>query len=208
MIIRDFFPTAAKEFGEIARAAAATDLTAPTPCSDFDVRTLVNHVIGTTGALATVGRREPLDPEDPYGAKNDATGGDWAGQLVARATTLAEVWSMPDAWDGTVSMAGQELPATLIGEMSMVEMLLHGWDLARASGQQLTVPDDVGRELLRHIDDTAEWGRSVGAYGPAVALEGRQGASAFERALAAAGRDPAWQSSGRQPTAPPTDPTG
>ncbi len=192
MIIRDYFPTAAKEVGEIAGAAASADLTAPTPCTEFDLKTLINHVIGTTGALAAVGRREELDADDPYGTANDATGGDWSGRLAESATALADVWSRPEAWDGTVSMTGQEMPATLIGEMSMAEMLLHGWDLARATGQQLTIPDDVGGELLRHIDETAQWGRSMGAYGPQVAVEGPSRATAFVRALAASGRNPAW----------------
>ncbi len=197
MIIRDYFPTAAKEVGEIARGAASADLTAPTPCTDFDLKTLINHVIGTTGALAAVGRREELDADDPYGARNDATGGDWAALLDKRVTALAGVWSKEKAWDGTVSMAGQEMPATLIAEMSLAEMLLHGWDLARATGQQLTVPDDVGGELLRHIDETAEWGRSMGAYGPQFAVREQARATAFERALAAAGRDPAWTAGDR-----------
>jgi hypothetical protein len=86
MILRDYFPTAAKEVGEIARAAASADLTAPTPCTDFDLRTLINHVIGTTGALAAVGRREELDADDPYGAANDATDGDWVGRLRSGRT--------------------------------------------------------------------------------------------------------------------------
>jgi hypothetical protein len=94
-------------------------------------------------------------------------------------------------------MAGQEMPAALIGEMAMAEMLLHGWDLARATGQQLSVPDDVGGELLRHIDETAQWGRSVGAYGPQVAVEEPSGATAFVRALATSGRNPAWTTGGR-----------
>ena len=192
MIIRDYFPTAAEQMSQIAAGAANADLTASTPCTEFDLRGLVNHVIGTTAALAAVGRREPLDADDPYGAKEDATGGDWAGELTARATALAEAWSTPAAWEGTVSMAGQELPATLIGEMSLAETLLHAWDLAQASGQQLTVPDDVGRELLRHIDETAEWGRSMGAYGPEVTVDQSDRAPAFARALAAAGRNPAW----------------
>ena len=113
------------------------------------------------------------------------------------ATALADVWSRQEAWDGTVSMAGQEMPATLIGEMSLAELLLHGWDLARATGQHLIVPEDVGGELLRHVDETAEWGRSMGAYGPRVAIEEPAHATAFERALAAAGRDPAWKAGNR-----------
>ncbi len=192
MIIRDYFPAAAAQIGEIAAGAANADLTASTPCTEFDLRHLVNHVIGTMGALSAVGRREPLDTEDPYGAKKDVTGGDWTRAVAARATALAEAWSAPAAWDGTVTMAGQEMPATLIGEMSLAEMLLHGWDLAQTTGQQLTVPDDVGRELLRHIDRTAEWGRSMGAYGPAVTVEHPDRAPAFRRALAAAGREPSW----------------
>ncbi len=192
MIIRDYFPTAAQDVITIAHGATRTPLTAPTPCAEFDLRHLIDHLIGTTGGLTRLGRREPLDPDDPYGSRTDATGGDWLAVLAGNLTALADAWSTDGAWDGTVDMGGSALPATMIGEMSMAEVLLHGWDLASAAGHRLAVPDDVAGELLRHIEQTAEWGRSMGAYGEPVRLDEQTAAGPFGRALAAAGRDPHW----------------
>ena len=87
------------------------------------------------------------------------------------------------------------MPAPMIGEMALAEMLLHAWDLAAATGQSLVVPDKIGRELRRSIEETAELGRSMGAYGVEVAV--RAQASEFERALAASGRDPRWRAAER-----------
>ena len=195
MIIRRYFPTAAADVAAIARGAAATPLTAPTPCAEFDLRTLINHFIGTTDALARVGRRHALNPDDPYGARNDATAGDWPAALASNLSELAAVWSAEPTWNGAVDMGGNELPAVLIGEMSMAEVLLHGWDLAAATGQRLSVPDDAASELLRHITDTAEWGRSMGAYGPVV-VDAAAARGPFGRALATAGRAPRWTPNG------------
>jgi uncharacterized protein (TIGR03086 family) len=88
-------------------------------------------------------------------------------------------------------MGGQAMPAPMIGEMALAEMLLHGWDLARATGQQLVLSDEIGRELRRSIEETAELGRAMGAYGDEVGVPAQ--ATEFERALAASGRDPRWR---------------
>jgi uncharacterized protein (TIGR03086 family) len=183
MTIRDLFPTAAAQVCEVVRHADTQDLGAATPCTEFDLRRLVNHFVGTTGALARVGDGEPLDPEDPYGSREDPAGGDWRAELTRNVEAVAKSWGRPEAWEGTVSMGGGEMPATMIGDMSLAEVLLHGWDLARATGQQLTVSAEVGAEL----------GRTMGAYGPAVDVD--PAADDFERALGASGRDPRWQQS-------------
>ncbi|MET1008177.1 MAG: TIGR03086 family metal-binding protein [Propionibacteriaceae bacterium] len=190
MSIRDFFPGAAHEVTGVVRRIDTEDLTRPTPCTDFALRELINHFIGTTAALARVGRREALDSEDPYGASQNPSAGDWQTQLATNLDQLASVWAESQAWEGTVDMGGGDMPATMIGEMALAEILLHGWDLARASDQRLTVSDEVGKELLRSIEETGELGRQMGAYGPEVAVDEKAGA--FERALAASGRDPGW----------------
>jgi uncharacterized protein (TIGR03086 family) len=153
---------------------------------------LVNHFIGTTGALARVGRREALDPDDPYGSQRDPSQGDWQHELATNIESVAQTWAQPEAWEGTVQMGGPAMPAPMIGEMALAEVLLHGWDLAQATGQQLPVPDEVGRELRRSIEETAELGRSMGAYGDEVRVENEE--SEFQRALGASGRDPGWRS--------------
>jgi uncharacterized protein (TIGR03086 family) len=174
----------------VVQRAGQADLGSPTPCPDFELKGLINHLIGTTGALVRVGLRSPLDSTDPYGSSVDSTGGDWQATLSTNLDSLARVWGDTSAWEGTVDMGGHEMPAAMIAEMAMAEMALHGWDLARATGQQLTLADDVAAELRRSIEETGELGRSTGAYGPEVLLA--EDGTEFERALAASGRDPRW----------------
>lgn len=208
----DFFKTALSPTGmlgdmtlnafpeDVARAvigvvagAGDSDLHFPTPCANFDLKTLVNHFIGTTGALGRVGRREPLDPADPYGATTNATNGDWPAQLSVILDGLARAWADPKAWQGEVDMGGQTMPAAMIGEMAMAEVVLHGWDLARATRQRLDIAAETATELRRSIEATAELGRQMGAYGPHVDIAVEAGD--FEHALAASGRNPDWTAS-------------
>jgi hypothetical protein len=54
--------------------------------------------------------------------------------------------------------------------MALIEILLHGWDVARATDQQVDVSDALGAELLRCVAETADLGRQVGAYGTKVSV--------------------------------------
>lgn len=190
MTMTTFPPEVASAVSAVVAGAGALDLSSATPCADFDLKALINHVIGTTAALARVGRREPLDPTDPYGEHTDASGGDWQGQLTSNLDGLAQAWAEPQAWEGSVDMASQIMPAPMIGEMALAEVVLHGWDLARATGQRLVIEEHTAAELRRSVEATAELGRQMSAYGPAV--EVAPDASDFDRALAASGRDPDW----------------
>ena len=186
----DFHP-AADEVVRIVTAADVDTLEAPTPCVNFDVGELVNHFVGTMGALARVGERQALDPEDPYGARQNPSREDWRRILADNIEAVRHAWSKPAAWEGTVTMGGQQMPAPMIAEMALAEMLLHGWDLARATGQQLDVPDRVAGGLRRSVEETAELGRTMGAYGDAVPVSAAAGE--LDRALGASGRDPRWR---------------
>jgi hypothetical protein len=81
MNARELMPRAVES---VVAVLDADDLTAPTPCTDFDVRGLINHFAGTTHWLAQVGKRAPTDPDDPYGTKQDVTTGDWRALLRDR----------------------------------------------------------------------------------------------------------------------------
>ena len=82
------------------------------------------------------------------------------------------------------------MPASTIGEMAYAEILLHGWDVARAVGSGLELTPEMAAALLQTIEETADLGRRMGAYGAAVEVP--EDAGDFDRALAAAGRDPDW----------------
>lgn len=172
-----------------ARAGAGTDLAGPTPCGDWDLRTLVRHFVGTSGAFVRAGRDKALDPDDPWGSNAVLDESDWAGQLAGQVAAAGEAWSRPWAWTGSIE--GAQMPATAVGEMGLIELMLHGWDVARAAGQSLPVSDELGAEVLRCLEPTLDQGRQFEVYGPAVSVP--EDASAFARALGLSGRDPDWR---------------
>ncbi len=109
--------------------------------------------------------------------------------LADNVEALADAWAGDAAWSGSVQL-GAEMPASTIGEMAYAEILLHGWDVARAVGSGLELTPEMAAALLQTIEETADLGRRMGAYGAAVEVP--EDAGDFDRALAAAGRDPDW----------------
>lgn len=171
------------------RASAGADLAGPTPCGDWDLRTLVRHFVGTSGAFVRAGQAKALDPDDPWGSNAVLAEPDWAGQLADQVATAGEAWSRPEAWTGSVE--GAQMPASAVGELGLIELMLHGWDVARAGGQSLEVSDELGAEVLRCLEPTLEQGREFEVYGPPVRVPAD--ASAFAQALGLSGRDPDWR---------------
>jgi uncharacterized protein (TIGR03086 family) len=82
------------------------------------------------------------------------------------------------------------MPAAVVGAMVLGEFVLHGWDLARASGQRLRCAPEAATAVYESAVAMGDQARSMGVYGPAVAVAAE--ASPLERALGAAGRDPGW----------------
>ncbi len=121
----------------------------------------------------------------------DLTGGDWAADLVTHLDRTADSWSEPGAWEGTTHMGGPtELPASLVGGMVVVEMLVHGWDLAKATDQRLELDDDLLDFVHEEVAKTAEQGRAMDVYGAEVTVT--PSSSTLDKLLGLTGRDPAW----------------
>ena len=182
---------AAAPLVEVIRTIRPDQLGAPTPCAEYDVRKLVNHLLFWGPSLEGAARKENVPP--PAGAETDLdlTGGDWATALEDQVARTVAAWSRPAAWEGTTHMGGPtELPASLVGGMVVGELVVHGWDLARATGQRPVWDDDLVEYLHEEVVQTAEVGRQMGVYGPEVAVPAS--ASALDRTLARTGRDPAW----------------
>lgn len=83
-----------------------------------------------------------------------------------------------------------ELPASLIGGMIVGELVVHGWDLARATSQRPTWDQELIAYLHEEVMTTAEQGREMGAYGPEVAIPASS--STLDRVLGLTGRNPGW----------------
>jgi uncharacterized protein (TIGR03086 family) len=114
--------------------AGITDdqLAGATPCDDFTVADLVGHVNTSAIRLGALARREAA--EEP---------GDSSRELIGQhVRALATAWQEPSAWQGTTDV-GIELTNEVWGRIALTEMVVHGWDLATATGQPFELPDRV-----------------------------------------------------------------
>ncbi|MFC4003943.1 TIGR03086 family metal-binding protein [Prauserella oleivorans] len=184
-------PAAARDLTDVVRDIGRRDLDRPTPCTDYTVRGLLNHLLYWGPSLLTAVRKEDPPPRAASEETAALVTGDWQRRLCDLVADLADALSDKKAWQGTTTMGGGELPGSMIGGMVLVEFVVHGWDLATALGSQRPWSPEaaVGAEdVLRGM---AEQGRQMNVFGPAVAVPAS--APALDRALALSGRDPAWQ---------------
>src|SRR4029453_17212446 len=99
------------EAASVVRGVKPDQLTAPTPCAEWDVRTLTNHLLQVACARHLAGRRQPVSDE-LWGRDFMAEG--WADRFDDEGRAAATAWGQPGAWDGMVSMGGTEMPAPMI----------------------------------------------------------------------------------------------
>ncbi len=106
---------------------------------------------------------------------------------------MARAWREPAAWEGTTRIAGSDGPADIIGLSAASELVVHGWDVARARGQKYDPgPAAIGaarRFLSLFASPDAPAGPDV-AFGPS--REVPDDAPELDRVAALAGRDPRW----------------
>ena len=188
MSTREHLQSVVTTLQPVVRSVSDDDMGASTPCTDFDVRAVANHMLGTMEAMRRIGASEPMDAEDPWGTSGDHMSDQWREDLDRTLNEYAEAWSSPEAWEGDV-MDGA-MPKQAIGDMAFVEAILHGWDLAKGSGQDLQFDVEVVDRALEIMEQIGEMGRSQGAFGPEVSVP--EDAAPFDRVLAQAGRDPRW----------------
>jgi len=181
---------AAAEAARVVDGTPEGTLSAPTPCGDWDLRTLLNHTILWTSYSAE--RRAHGESVDEELMNKDFTADPGFRQDYARQINKAiTAWNNPEAWTGTRNVMGSATPAADVGAMLLMETALHGWDVAAATGQEFTVDDRTAGALEDIVQAQAELFRKYQGF--ADAIEPPQNATAFERALALSGRDPSWK---------------
>jgi uncharacterized protein (TIGR03086 family) len=175
---------------EVVQGIEPGRLDGPTPCPEWDVRRLLNHLIlwtGHRGALAA--GKEPIEGPDEDHDFTAEPG--WAESYALGSTATAQAWSDPAAWEGETGMSGAgRMPAPFVGGILFVEWILHGWDLAAATGQKLDLDADLEEALSDQVGGMLETARKYKVFGDEVAVPAS--APRFDRTLGLAGRDPGW----------------
>ncbi|POM26585.1 hypothetical protein BTM25_09860 [Actinomadura rubteroloni] len=160
-------------------------LTAPTPCAGLSVAGLIEHFDTLALRLtATAGKRPRPDPSGT-GLRSD-----WRGGVPARLKILAEAWADPAAWEGVTSLAGREVPAAFAGTHTLNELVLHGWDLARAVRLPYTADAADVTACIGLLESLPDEFRALGVFGAPVPVP--PDAPGLDRLVALSGRDPSW----------------
>jgi uncharacterized protein (TIGR03086 family) len=108
----------------------------PTPCAQFTVRGVLEHMLGGAAAFAAAFRGE--QPPAGGGAPGD---GDVLGAFGPALTSLVDAIRSPGALDRTVAAPFGEVPGQAFARFVVLDGLVHGWDLATATGQAYDPPD-------------------------------------------------------------------
>ncbi|MGY3200909.1 TIGR03086 family metal-binding protein [Streptomyces sp. TE5632] len=178
----------------LAEGVADVQLVDGTPCPRYAVRDILSHLVGLSAAFRDAGRKD-------LGATTDTSpdtalpdfGPGWREELPRVLGELADAWRDPGAWAGMTRAGGVDLPGEVAGAVAADELVIHGWDLARATGQDYA-PDpaalDAAHAFLRAA--AAEPGRDggEGIFGPVVPVPPE--APLLDRTVGLSGRDPGW----------------
>ena len=161
------------------------DLLAPTPCPDWTVGDLLVHLMGLSWEFAQAARKAP--PAQPEAAVLPPH---WRSRMPVLIEDLATAWKDPAAWTGTAQAGGVTMPAAEMGMVAMNEIVMHSWDLAQATGQEMAADPRVLEALIEFLSQGPAEG-TPGMFGPRLPVDSEE--SLLEQALALAGRDPSWQ---------------
>ncbi|MEU9357195.1 TIGR03086 family metal-binding protein [Streptomyces sp. NPDC048301] len=186
---------AARQIHELIGSVEDRQLSGPTPCPDYSVRELLGHLLGLTIAFRDAGLKDlgPTTDTSPDSAL-PVLPDDWRTSLPPLLEELVAAWRAPSALEGMTRAGGVDLPGQIAGMVARNELLVHGWDLARSTGQDFRAEEEDLRssEAMLSGDDDRSGADAI--FGPPVTLPA--GAPLLDRVIGLSGRRPDWRPEG------------
>jgi len=154
--------------GTLVGGVRADQWSLPTCCTDWDVRAVTNHVVGGFTLLAGTLTNGRLDGD----FDRDWLGSDPTTSYQAAAQAVSTAWHSPGALQDPVTLTFGTVPAPLAAVIHLTEVLVHGSDIAVATGAEHLIDEELCAELLATmrrigIDNF----RVPGIFGPAVPVD-------------------------------------
>lgn len=180
---------AGTEFGRLVDGTRADQLDLPTPCARFTVRELINHVTAGATMFAWAFEQGSVPDAELAALMGDVLGDDPSAAYAGASERVQAAYHAPGALDGNVTLPFGEMPRAAALSIAAFDVAVHAWDLAHATGQDLTLPDAHAVDML--------------ALGEAIGIDGFRDGDMFADAVAVSDAAPAWDRlaafSGRQP---------
>lgn len=175
---------------EVLANVTDEQLSATTPCDPMRLSDLVQHIGGLALAFTAAARKDfgPLTDTPPVNTGElDA---DWRTSFPLRLAELAAAWRDPSAWEGMTRAGGVDFPAEVGGLVALTEVVIHGWDVASATGQPYDVDAESADAVLPYVTESAAEGPIEGLFGAAMPVA--DDAPVLDRIIALSGRAPGW----------------
>jgi uncharacterized protein (TIGR03086 family) len=185
---------AARRLGDLVGGVPDELLSAPTPCPAYALGDLVEHIGGAAVAFTGAAAKD-LGDATSQGPSGDASrlSDDWRSRIPRDLAALAEVWRDPAAWTGMTKAGGVDLPGEVAGLVALDELVIHGWDVARATGQAYEVDAATLEAVHGFVAQFSEPGMEEARAGLfAAVVEVPEDAPLLDRVIGLTGRDPAW----------------
>jgi len=162
----------------ILRGLTSEDRPKATPCTEFTCHELAEHLFGSLTGLGAMAGATVVNPEE----------GSLENRVSVMAAQVIDAWRTVDL-DGTVpGPGGSQMPASIGAVILPIELVLHGWDLAQASGQRIHISDELVEYVRGMAETVVPDGRGRGAF--AAEVSPADDATAVDRLAAYTGRTP------------------
>lgn len=172
--------------GDLVANVEAGQFSDPTPCPEFDVRALLSHLVAGNHRYVQIAHGEPATATPLAG---DLVNDDALTPYKESAAAVSRAWSDPALLERTVQLPFGEFPGAFALGVHTVEGIVHGWDLATATGQPSELEPDLYAVAWRNTKDIDDSFRGPGRpFGPAVPVS--PDATDTERLMAWLGRRP------------------
>ncbi|TDB87873.1 TIGR03086 family protein [Actinomadura sp. KC216] len=173
---------------EILAGVDDARLADPTPCADYSVGDLIDHVdVVADGFTALALRKYSESADREPSAANLAPG--WRDVVAEHLRALGAAWDDPAAWEGGTDVGGGlELANDVWGKITLTEIVVHGWDLAKATGRPADMPEEAVRRCFDHVATFVPNAPVPALWGPAVEVPAD--APLIDRVVAITGRTP------------------
>ncbi|MGV9347927.1 TIGR03086 family metal-binding protein [Streptomyces spiralis] len=186
---RPLYTRATEQAAAVVKTVRPEQLTAPTPCTEFDVRGLLSHIVGGTVRIAVVG--EGGDGLSMSSFAEGVEDDDWAAAYDEARARVLKAWASDERMSTPVRVPWGEMPGHAALSGYVMEIVTHTWDLSEALGHPLGLDPELAEFALATARRVLPDERPRGGETPFGARhEAREGADVYEQLAAWLGRTP------------------
>jgi uncharacterized protein (TIGR03086 family) len=163
-------------------AVPADRLAAPTPCSEWNLGQLLDHTIESLTMLIDAVATGPAVPPDTRAPGESS----WSRAIAELADRNRRAWQAPGVMDRTIELPIGIMPAPMVVSVTMLEAVVHGWDISQATGEAAEIPDALAVPVLEFARQALDDGSRGDNFAAALDL----GTTPSARLVAFLGRKP------------------